>query len=140
MASAWTTESDAELKRHIEAGSTYREIASAMGMSRSAIGGRAARLGLKSLNLSGNAPKERRPPVPRTPRPQFVERITQIGLAQLRCVEVEPLHLTLDELERCNCRFPLGDAAPFSFCGHPALAGRPYCGSHTARCVKVSEY
>lgn len=36
------------------------------------------------------------------------------------------------DLRRRDCRFPLGgrDDPPTTFCGEPALPGRPYCRHH----------
>jgi GcrA cell cycle regulator len=52
-------------------------------------------------------------------------------LAELRCVEVNPRHLDLIELEPNDCRAPYGDG-PITFCGHPKREGSSYCGPHGA--------
>jgi GcrA cell cycle regulator len=52
-------------------------------------------------------------------------------LAELRCVEVNPRHLDLIELEPNDCRAPYGDG-PITFCGHPKREGSSYCGPHWA--------
>ena len=62
-------------------------------------------------------------------RPVF-ERVEQV---ELRCVEVDPRHLTLVELERSDCRFPYGgdsDGEAITFCGHPRRKGSSYCTPH----------
>ena len=51
----------------------------------------------------------------------------------LRTAPVEPLHLSLVDLTDTTCRYPYG-VGPFTFCGHPALAERPYCAAHAAIC------
>jgi hypothetical protein len=42
---------------------------------------------------------------------------------------VEPRHLSLIELTAETCRWPYGDG-PFTFCGHPPAADKPYCAAH----------
>jgi GcrA cell cycle regulator len=52
---------------------------------------------------------------------------------RLRCVETEPLHLSLIELERGNCRYPYGgdeEGEAITFCGHPRRPGSSYCTPH----------
>jgi GcrA cell cycle regulator len=51
----------------------------------------------------------------------------------LRCVEIEPRHLSLVELERGDCRYPYGGDAEdeaITFCGHPRRPGSSYCTPH----------
>lgn len=68
-------------------------------------------------------PKRPAPPPPRPPKP------IAIDLPALRCVEVEPRHVSLLDLQQGgDCRWPYGDG-PFTFCGHPAVFGS-YCGPH----------
>jgi GcrA cell cycle regulator len=53
--------------------------------------------------------------------------------AKLRCVAIEPRHLSLIELERGNCRYPYGgdeEGEAITFCGHPRRAGSSYCTPH----------
>jgi GcrA cell cycle regulator len=52
---------------------------------------------------------------------------------ELRCVEIDPRHLSLFELERGDCRYPYGgDEAgeAITFCGHPRRPGSSYCTPH----------
>jgi hypothetical protein len=86
MTSQWTDQRDTDLKLLMEAGSTYQVIAHAMGTTRSAVAGRAARLGLRSLNDAVSGARERGPRMERAPRPPAAERITPTDLAKLRCV------------------------------------------------------
>lgn len=51
-----------------------------------------------------------------------------IDLPALRCVEVDPLHVNLLDLQPEQCRWPYGEG-PYTFCGHPAVFGS-YCGPH----------
>ncbi len=79
---------------------------------------------LQRRNADDFRPREffRRPPVfaPEAPAP-------------LRCVEIEPRHLALLELQRGDCRYPYGgdtDGEPITFCGHPRRKGSNYCAPH----------
>jgi GcrA cell cycle regulator len=50
-----------------------------------------------------------------------------------RCVEINPRHLSLGELERGDCRYPYGgdeEGEAITFCGHPRRAGSSYCAPH----------
>ena len=50
----------------------------------------------------------------------------------LRCVEIEPKHISIYELTEDTCRWPYGgDGEPYTFCGHFALVGS-YCDAHRA--------
>ncbi len=52
---------------------------------------------------------------------------------KLRCVEIEPRHLSLIELEPGDCRYPYGgdeEGEAITFCGHPRRAGSSYCTPH----------
>jgi GcrA cell cycle regulator len=53
--------------------------------------------------------------------------------AQLRCVAIEPRHLSLVDLERGDCRYPYGgdeEGEAITFCGHPRRPGSSYCTPH----------
>jgi len=52
-------------------------------------------------------------------------------MAPLRCVEIVPLHLSLNDLTDETCKYPYGDGPVFTFCGHPPFKGS-YCGPHRA--------
>ena len=52
---------------------------------------------------------------------------------KLRCVEIEPRHLSLIDLERGDCRYPYGgdeEGEAITFCGHPRRPGSSYCTPH----------
>ena len=56
-----------------------------------------------------------------------------------RCVEIEPRHLSLVELERGDCRYPYGgdeEGEAITFCGHPRRAGSSYCTPHFHLCCQ----
>lgn len=58
-----------------------------------------------------------------------VIRSVTTELGQFRCVETNPRHLTLLDLEPGDCRHPYGDG-PMTFCGHPKRPGSSYCTPH----------
>ena len=111
--------------------------------SRSAVIGRARRLGLAGADRSGGSLYlEHRinrlgevcpiaPPPPRLHRPP--PPIEDAKPVQLRCVETDPRHLTLIELEHGDCRYPYGgdeEGEAITFCGHPRRPGSSYCTPH----------
>lgn len=55
------------------------------------------------------------------------------GVEPLRDVFVEPLHLSLVDLQYDQCRYPYGDGH-FTFCGCQVVPGRPYCEPHQQLC------
>jgi GcrA cell cycle regulator len=60
---------------------------------------------------------------------------TPAQLRELRCIEIISLGKALIDLEPNDCRYPYGDG-PFTHCGHPQLAGRPYCPGHVALALR----
>ncbi len=112
--------------------------------SRNATIGRANRMGLQSPYTqkprSVRIPRERKPRVVKE-RTQVIEggfgsrRVVRqkftVEQIQLRCVEIEPLHKSLLEVE--GCRYPYGDG-PITFCDHPQQKGSSYCTPHHDLC------
>ena len=73
--------------------------------------------------------RKRRAAKSRLPRP-ILKRASAL---KLRCVGIEPRHLSLLELEVNDCRYPYGgdrDGEAITFCGYPRRAGSSYCVSH----------
>jgi GcrA cell cycle regulator len=112
--------------------------------SRNAVIGQSRRLGLKGKKPASTGGGVRRPRMPsdseHRPRIRIIrangnttqQRIivcTETAQPKLRAVDIVPLNLTLDELERGHCRQPFGDG-PFLFCGHPVREGSSYCRAH----------
>lgn len=112
--------------------------------SRSAVLGRARRMGLAGAGqseLSAGAQPQGQPlgqvhlvveqRSPRFPLPVPPFRGTRP--VELRCIEVDPRHLSLIELERGHCRYPYGgdeEGEAITFCGHPRRQGSSYCTPH----------
>jgi len=131
----WSLDQDASLTRHAAAGLlSYRYIGEAINTefgtdyTRNATIGRAKRLGLLIANPRTHAPKAEKKPRVRKPAPP---KPKPIDIPALRCVEIEPLNITLYELTDETCKWPYGDNPPYTFCGHPAFE-RAYCVHHFA--------
>src|SRR6185369_4478844 len=154
--SNWAPEHSDALREFIAKGLSFSEAAQAINSrfntsySRSAALGRARRLGVK--------PEDRRKPSmpvepaqraePAGPRDIAEPRVRDFGKpallwpvpvfraikpVKLRCVAVEPRHLSLIELERGDCRYPYGgdeEGEAITFCGHPRRPGSSYCTPH----------
>lgn len=132
----WTEEREADLRRRYDAGESTGYIASAYGVSRSAVVGKLHRLGLKrghpvakpkerkvravSFELPskrGSRPKVSLPPIERSPVPVVA-------------CQPKPLH----ELPFTGaCKFEVSGSdkpAEYLFCSNPTEKDVPYCGQH----------
>jgi GcrA cell cycle regulator len=141
---AWTNEQDDLLRRCLEEKMTHGEAVQRINetfqtsYTRNASIGRAHRLNIDSLITASiaasrpRAPRVAKPTGPRI-RPRSSERVTP--LPKMRCVEIEPRHLAVTELEFGDCRYPYGGdikGDPITFCGCQALEGKAYCAPHYA--------
>ena len=149
--SNWAPEHSDALREFVAKGLSYSEAAQAINSrfntsySRSAALGRARRLGLAAddrrqpsmpikpadLREIGEARVSdfKRSALPWPTAPVFKE----IKPVKLRCVAIEPRHLSLIELERGDCRYPYGgdeEGEAITFCGHPRRLGSSYCTPH----------
>ena len=149
QSSGWPPEHSEALREHLVRGMSYSEIAEAINAkfgtrySRSATLGRGKRMGLAGPDRPADFPK----PAPKASRPRLHklrERhapessrtksiFEPVKTVKLRCVEIDPRHLSLIELERGDCRYPYGgdeEGEAISFCGHPRRWGSSYCTVH----------
>lgn len=145
----WLPEHCDALRRHVAEGLAFSAIARVINLkfntayTRSAAIGRARRMGLlgcdrpefllrvvplrsepavKSQSATGSAELPWARPVLKTQ-----------PLSELRCVDVEPRHLTLMELECGDCRYPYGgdeEGETITFCGRRCQPGSSYCAPH----------
>jgi GcrA cell cycle regulator len=63
----------------------------------------------------------------------LVPEFERVETPALRCVDVEPRHLSLLELAVGDCRYPYGGDAEgeaITFCGHPKREDSSYCPAH----------
>src|SRR3984885_9413962 len=149
QSTSWTPEHSSALREYLAKGMSYSEIAEAINAkfntayTRHAAIGRARRLGLASAARPGDS--SRLPPKAPQPGPQKVrERYASLSgwimpvfereeTVRLRCVETDPRHLTLPELEPGDCRYPYGgdeEGEAITFCGQPCSADSRYCAPH----------
>jgi GcrA cell cycle regulator len=146
---SWAPEHSAALRDCLARGMSYADIALALNArfnttySRSAALGRARRMGLAGNERGGNdagPPSKSRQMGLHHLRDRFastarwfVPVFERVELPKLRCVEIEPRHLALIELEVGDCRYPYGgdeEGEPITFCGHPRREGSSYCTAH----------
>jgi GcrA cell cycle regulator len=153
--SNWAPEHSDALREFVAKGMSYSEAAQAINSrfntsySRSAALGRARRLGL-------TADERRKPSMPTKPAnlrdigvPRASDSKTtalpwptapvfkEIKPVKLRCVAIEPRHLSPIGLERGDCRYPYGgdeEGEAITFCGHPRRPGSSYCTPHFHLC------
>ena len=147
--SNWAPEHSGALREYLALGMTYSQIARAINAkfdthyTRNATLSRARRLGLATIER----PRDLTPPAPQHQQPNlsglrkaraaalrwFVPNFEREEAPKLRRVDVEPRHLSLLELEACDCRYPYGgdeDGEAITFCGHPRREGSSYCTAH----------
>jgi GcrA cell cycle regulator len=149
MQTDWPPEHSQWLRECVAAGMPYSRIADAINAkfntaySRSAAIGRARRMALVESGRVPDLPKRSRQV--QAPQLRSISRSASSGarllmpifeseeMPQLRCVELDPRHLSLLELERGDCRYPYGGDAEgeaVTFCGHPRRRGSSYCTPH----------
>jgi GcrA cell cycle regulator len=147
----WAPEHSDALRGFLSRGMSYLQAAKALnarfgiGFSRSAVVGRARRLGLKPApghKVTSRPPRHNRQidPVPKAmqkaPRPDAASPAPvpePVKSVKLRCVGVKPRLLAFADLEPGDCRYPYGgekEGEAYAFCGHPRLAGSSYCRPH----------
>jgi GcrA cell cycle regulator len=109
--------------------------------SRSAVLGRARRMGLAGTDRLSPCVQPRLDRLgeihlvePASPKPPWpVPPFKETRPVELRCVEIEPRHLSLVELDDGDCRYPYGgdeEGDTITFCGHPRRPGSSYCAPH----------
>lgn len=148
--SFWTDERREDVKRRWLAGESATQICNEIGaVSRNAIIGIVNRLGLGGQRRKAAPPRILAPGARRKtsfklkPEPKKVVLKPQMEVRAAPPVEAEPfvakeadvrpLNFPLSDLYEWTCKFPYGERAPFSFCGHPTVRG-PYCKAHAQLC------
>lgn len=143
MGEHWTDERIETLKQLWDVGLSGSQIAERLGgLSRNAVIGKANRLGLASrekISLGAGvskAPKARaattRKAAPDLKAIAAVKAIIDRPPPQV--IETLPLpkslELSLLEVKDGDCRWPTGEKADITFCGHNIHEGKPYCAYH----------
>lgn len=108
----WTKERDMQLRKLREVGLTFSQIAAALGMTNSAVIGRADRLGLAKQGRSATNQKRRIAVQAQSLPPTFVT-------GPVALLDLEPHH----------CRWPVRDA-PYMFCADTKADHSSYCSRH----------
>ena len=149
QSTGWTPEHSSALREHLAKGMSYSEAAEAINAkfntnyTRHAAIGRARRLGLLAAARPGDSPRLTPKAQPSSPR-KMPERYAALSgwimpvfeceeTVKLRCVETDPRHLTLLELEPGDCRYPYGgdeEGEDITFCAHPRRPESSYCTAH----------
>jgi GcrA cell cycle regulator len=147
--SNWAPEHSGALREYLALGMTYSQIARAINAkfnthyTRSAALSRARRIGL----VSNERPADLTPPAPQCQQPSlsqlrkayasasrwFVPNFEREDAPKLRCLDIEPCHVSLIELEASDCRYPYGgdeEGEAITFCGHPRREDSSYCTAH----------
>jgi GcrA cell cycle regulator len=147
--SNWAPAHSDALRKHFALGLSYAEIARAINAefntsySRCAAIGRGKRLGLAAAGRPGEATaavsKAQQSNLHKLGKPHgviakwLVPVFESVEMPKLRCVEVDPRHLSILELGAGDCRYPYGgdeDGEVISFCGRPKREGSSYCTAH----------
>jgi GcrA cell cycle regulator len=149
QSTGWTPEHSEALREHLARGRSFSEAARAINAkfgtaySRSTAIGRAKRMGFTGSDRPDGLPKP--PPKAKRPRlerlrerhiPEFTRTMSiseSVKMEKLRCVEIDPRHLSLFDLQRGDCRYPYGgdeQGEVITFCGHPQRQGSSYCTAH----------
>lgn len=147
----WDEEALATLRASYAANMSYSEIAALIGKSRSAVAGKALRLGLKrdgagvktalSLGARSSPPIKQasiKQTVTKEPKPADSARRPTAKAAPdpvVGPVDAGAAAEAVLALARGQCRWPIGepDRRGFTFCSATAGAGSAYCGDHHAR-------
>lgn len=145
----WTDDCVAQLRALFADKHSASEIASKFGgISRNAVCGKLARLGLVR-GISVPVPSGRKPRVPKheqvgAPTGSLAYKVIHaikrkqaapVDPTPFVCgvVDVKPLHLTIDQLTETTCRYPFGDS-DFTYCGILIQDGISYCAEHHRLC------
>src|SRR5258708_28958342 len=150
MQSDWPPEHSQALNDYLARGMSFSEAARALNAkfgtaySRSAAIGRAKRMEFavpsdRPDDLSTPPPIATRPRLER-PRERHIPELMRPmpiwkrkKMPKLRCVEIDPRHLSLSDLEASDCRYPYGGHAEGecpTLCRYHVRHGSSYCGPH----------
>jgi GcrA cell cycle regulator len=141
----WPREHSDALREYLGRRMSFSEITRAINArfnaaySRSAVIGRAKRIGLDGADRPKLPPQARQPSVHKLHERRaaaFMPAVPVLKPAKpvkLRCVEIVPRHVSLLDLEPGDCRYPYGgdeEGEAMTFCGHRRRPGSSYCTRH----------
>jgi GcrA cell cycle regulator len=155
MTSEWTPERTTALMTFWDEGLPTAEIGRRLGITKNAVVGKVHRLGLpkRGSPIQRVRSNVSRPTVPTQPRSVtsslsnvVMHKATKPAPAPAPAPQVMDPRLPtkvikLSALTSEMCSWPIGDPSTegFRFCGHKAIANKPYCPEHCAMAyVKVS--
>jgi len=135
----WTAERIAQLKSGVGAGLSCSQIANEIGVSRNAVIGKLNRLGL-SRGRGPAAPRVRNGVSVRRPQVLTQRLVLKALFASAPVaddvVSSEPCSLL--NLAPRKCRWPIGGAVDFTFCGNTTIDGMSYCAGHARMAYRGS--
>lgn len=154
---SWTDDRVELLKKLWSEGLSASQIAGRLGgVTRNAVIGKVHRLGLSGRATTSRVKSHRpRKHNPNVAKRQVKSRFATSGNPKVRALypsEGEPYvpvveeidipeqqRKTLQSLESCSCRWPVGDpqTPEFFFCGGKAVPGLPYCEHHARRAFQA---
>lgn len=141
QATIWTDAMNQMLRLRWSEKVSCRAIGNELGVTKSAIIGRARRLGLARRSSGGmgddgirvpREPATRRTPF-RQPPPASHPIFDAITDLSPTAGDALALHVSLLDLTSDQCRWPFGEGRDTTFCGQPRVDGYPYCQCHAAR-------
>lgn len=133
MFAGWTDENMARLTVWITVdGLSFGDIGKKLGCGRSAVGGKAKRMGLKGAPNKGRPYSVTPRPLSATPKPKPRKRVKPPTIPAQPIAEPNRTGVLLEDLNPHSCRWVLNDRSPYLFCGQDCESGS-YCGRHALR-------
>lgn len=135
----WTDEKVESLKLlWLDRGLKCSDIGNLLGVTKAAVIGKVARLGLPKRRgaTKPRPPRPSRAKGPRVskPRPEHAVRIVLPKPEKPKGEAWTPIPgttpVTLTELEAGMCKWPVSEDKPFLFCGVKSIEGKTYCQHH----------
>lgn len=139
--SEWTEEQDATLKAMAHDGKTFQQIAKVLGKSsRSAIAGRARRLGIRTKDVRKQRKEQIMQAVKAVTKqirtPVIVEQVQEPTLYKVSFlfpkppVKINRKGVSPLDIGANQCRYPIGEPRnrDFCFCGKPSVGS--WCSTH----------
>lgn len=125
----WSAKDIERLRKLAKTGKSFKQIGAILGYSRNACAGKAHREGIcKAPSDLTPRPKKFVPkPVTKAIPPTPVPPETKVLDMRL---------ITMMQLTRHDCRYPIGEGEDMLFCGLPKQPNRSYCKEHAETCYK----
>lgn len=118
----WNQEDENKLKEYVSQGLTYLQISKLLKKTKNSVLGKANRLKLAYVVKKNKPKKDKKPYI--NPYQNYTPRVFSDA--------PKSLELTIEQLEKNNCRYIAGTDR--RFCGHKKAEKSSYCEYHTAIC------